>query len=129
MNYCPVISSILHAGSPFWYPAFPVCTRRISPEQFDHKTKRRLIMLSIIKRPFRLSLCQLFSRQHFIALLIFLYRLIHNILRQGPVIVRIGLQPVTCKLLIKGRLSMAWFISLFRPETESCPVSASHLQV
>ena len=60
---------------------------------------------------------KLFACQHLVSLEIFADRLLHDILRQRPVIVRIVLQPVSCELLVKGRLAVSRLISVGRPET------------
>ena len=51
--------------------------------------------------PKNLFLLQFFTSQHLISLQIFINRLIHDLLRQCPVIIRICFQPVSSKLLIK----------------------------
>ena len=71
------------------------------------------------------SLCQLLTGQHLICLQVFLDRLVYNLLWKRPVIARIRLQPVTCELLVKGRLSMSRLIALCRPETGA--VRCEHL--
>ena len=60
---------------------------------------------------------KLLSCQHLISLKIFLDCLIHNLLRQCPVMVFVLFQPVARKLFVEGWLSMAWLISFCRPET------------
>ena len=70
-------------------------------------------------------LCELLSGKHLIALKIFLNGLVHDLLGQCPVVVRIGLQPVAGKLLVKGRLTVTRLITVCRPETGA--VRSQHL--
>ena len=55
--------------------------------------------------------------QELIRFLIFLDRLVDDVLRQQIVAVRIGLEPVTHKLLVIGALRLAGLVALQRPET------------
>ena len=73
----------------------------------------------------RTFLYQLFACQHLVCLKILLDGLIHDILWQCPVVIWIGLQPVTGKLLVKGWLTMTWFVSFCRPESGT--VRCQHL--
>ena len=68
---------------------------------------------------------QALAGQHLICLQILGNGLVHDILGQSPVIVRVGLQPVAGKLFVEGRLSMTCFIAVCRPETGA--VRCQHL--
>ena len=70
-------------------------------------------------------LFQLLTSQHFITLEIFLNGFLNNIFRQSPVISRICLEPVACKLLVEGRLAVTNFVAFYRPETGT--VRSQHL--
>ena len=72
-----------------------------------------------------IRLCQLFAGQHLIALKIFFNGLVHNLLRECPVIARMSGQPIACKLLVEGRLGMSCLVALCRPETGA--VRCQHL--
>ena len=72
-----------------------------------------------------IRLCQLFAGQHLIALKIFFNGLVHNLLRECPVIARMSGQPIACKLLVEGRLGMSCLVALCRPETGA--VRSQHL--
>ena len=54
--------------------------------------------------------------QHFIGLEIFVDGLVHDLLRKLPVVSLVRLQPVSCELLVEGRLALSCFITLQRPE-------------
>ena len=71
------------------------------------------------------GLLQLLPCQHLIALQIFIDRLLNDIIRQCPVVVRICLQPVAGELLVKGRLSVSRLVSVCRPEAGA--VRCEHL--
>ena len=60
---------------------------------------------------------QFLPGQHLICLQIFLDRLFYNLVRQGPVIIRICFEPVAGKLFVEGRLGMPRLITVRRPET------------
>ena len=61
-------------------------------------------------------LLKFLSRQHLIALNIFIDLLLNHITRECPVVVRVCLQPVAGELLVKGRLSVSRLVSVCRPE-------------
>ena len=56
-------------------------------------------------------LCELLTGEHLIALQVFLNGLVHDLLRQGPVVVRVGFQPVAGELFVKGGLAVARLIA------------------
>lgn len=81
------------------------------PDQMIEKTARSSLSLNTGE------LSKFFTCDHLVALKIFVNCFLDNIIRKVPVIIRVRSQPVTCKLFVERRLSMAWFISFCRPET------------
>ena len=71
------------------------------------------------------ALVQFFPCEHLISLQVDINRLLNDVIRQCPVIVRICLEPVACELLVKGRLSVSRLISVCRPEAGA--VRCEHL--
>ena len=75
-----------------------------------------LLLYCLIKMLSEERLLKLLACQHLIALEIFIDRLLNDIVRQSPVVVRVSLQPVAGELFVKGRLSVSRLVSVCRPE-------------
>ena len=60
---------------------------------------------------------QILACQHLVSLKVFVNGLLHDVLRQLPAFFRVGFQPVTGELFVKGRLAMSGLIAVYRPET------------
>lgn len=60
---------------------------------------------------------QILACQHLVSLKVFVNGLLHDVLRQLPAFFRVGFQPVTGELFVKGRLAMSWLVAVYRPET------------
>ena len=85
------------------------------------KTKRTGYFVS--GRSLRSS--ELLPGQHLISLQVFADRLFYDILRQRPVIARVGLEPVAGELLVEGRLAVPRLVLVSWPETGA--VGCEHL--
>ena len=89
-------------------------------------TKRRVLTYGVrFNRLLWGNLLQFFSCQHLISLQVFVNRLLHDIIRQRPVVIRILFEPVAGELFVKGRLAVSRLISVSRPETGA--VRCEHL--
>ena len=69
------------------------------PDQMIEKTARSSLSLNTGE------LSKFFTRDHLVALKIFVNCFLDNIIRKVPVIIRVRSQPVTCKLFVERRLS------------------------
>ena len=69
----------------------------------------------------RFSEFQRFAGEELVRFFVFVDGLVNDILRQVVVAVRIGLEPVSDKLLVVGRLTFARLVAFFWPETAASP--------
>ena len=81
------------------------------PDQMIEKTARSSLSLNTGE------LSKFFTRDHLVALKIFVNCFLDNIIWKVPVVARMGSEPVTCKLFVEGWLSVSRFVAFYRPET------------
>ena len=79
-----------------------------------------------VKKKLKNRTLQILACQHLVSLKVFVNGLLHDVLRQLPAFFRVGFQPVTGELFVKGRLAMSGLVDRLPARNGSCRESILH---